>query len=44
MEEKALGDYSEGSYAWILEDPKQFAKPIPAGGTLSIREYTGEIK
>ena len=44
MEEKAFGDYSEGRYAWIMEDPKPFATPIPARGTLSIWEYQGEIK
>jgi hypothetical protein len=44
MEEKAFGDYSEGRYAWILEDPQQFTKPIPARGSLSIWEYAGEIK
>lgn len=42
MEEKAFGDYSEGRYAWILQDPKQFNKPVPARGTLSIREYPDE--
>lgn len=39
MEEKAFGDYSEGRYAWILEDAVQFDNPIPARGTLSIWEY-----
>ena len=42
MEEKAFGDYSEGRYSWILEDHKQFYKPIPARGTLSIWEYPDE--
>ena len=42
MEEKAFGDYSKGRYAWILEDHKQFDKPIPARGTLSIWEYPDE--
>ena len=40
MEEKAFGDYSEGRYAWILEDAVQFDNPIPARGTLSIWEWT----
>jgi len=39
LEEKAFGDYSEGRYAWILEDHLQFNNPIPARGTLSIWEY-----
>jgi len=42
MEEKAFGDYSEGRYAWILEDHQQFKIPIPARGTLSIWEYAEE--
>lgn len=42
MGEKALGDYSEGKYAWILEDYKQFNRPIPDRGTLSIWEYPDE--
>ena len=42
MEEKAFGDYTKGRYAWILEDHKQFNKPIPARGTLSIWEYPDE--
>ncbi len=43
MEERAFGDYSEGRYAWILEDEKQFDNPIPARGTLSIWEYPDSI-
>ncbi len=39
MEERAFGDYSEGRFAWLLEEPVQFDKPIPARGTLSIWEY-----
>jgi len=42
MEEKAFGDYSEGRYAWLLEDHKQFDNPIPARGTLSIWEHPDE--
>ncbi len=43
MEEKAFGDYSEGRYAWILEDHIKFKNPVPARGTLSIWEYPGDI-
>lgn len=43
MEQKAFEDYSEGRYAWILEDNKQFNKSIPARGSLSIWEYSGEM-
>ncbi len=39
MEEKAFGDYTEGRYAWLLEDFMQFEKPIPAKGMLSIWDY-----
>ncbi len=39
MEEKAFGDYSDGRYAWMLEEAEQFDTPIPARGTLSIWEY-----
>jgi activating signal cointegrator 1 len=42
MEEKAFGDYSEGRYAWVLEEAIQFDKPIPARGTLSIWEFPDE--
>ena len=43
MEEKAFGDYSEGRYAWMLEDHMQFDKPVPARGTLNIWEYPDEL-
>ena len=39
MEERAFGDYSEGRYAWLLENAIPFNNPIPARGTLSIWEY-----
>ncbi len=42
MEEKAFGDYSEGRYAWMLEDAVEYSTPIPARGTLSIWEYPDE--
>ncbi len=42
MEQKAFGDYSEGRYAWLLEDHKQFTNAIPARGTLSVWEYPDE--
>ena len=34
MEEKAFGDYSEGRYAWMLEDAVEFTRPIPARGDI----------
>lgn len=39
MEEKAFGDYSEGRFAWILEDAVQFAVAIPARGMFNLWEY-----
>jgi hypothetical protein len=42
MEEKAFGDYADGRYAWILEEPVEYDKPIAARGTLSIWEYPDE--
>ncbi len=31
MEEKAFGDYSEGRYAWVLEDHLQFDNQVIIG-------------
>lgn len=30
--ERALGDYSPGRFAWVLQNPVMFATPIPARG------------
>lgn len=30
--ERALGDYSPGRFAWVLQNPIIFGKPIPARG------------
>ncbi len=30
--EKALGDYSPGRFAWVLQNPEMFDYPIPARG------------
>lgn len=30
--ERILGDYSPGRFAWVLENPVMFDKPIPARG------------
>lgn len=30
--ERALGDWSEGRYGWILKAPERFKQPIPARG------------
>jgi hypothetical protein len=39
-QEKAFGDYNPGRYAWILEDVKTLAVPIPAKGALGLWEWT----
>lgn len=31
-EERSLGDYAPGRWAWILEDPHRFRRPIPFVG------------
>ncbi len=36
LEEKAFGDYTEGRYAWILEEAQEFKKPVPAKGMLTL--------
>ena len=32
MQERALGDYSPGRWAWVLKNPVMFAEPVPARG------------
>lgn len=41
--EIAFGDYSEDRYGWLLSDPVQFDKPIPAKGCLGLWEYKGVL-
>ena len=41
-QERAFGDYSEGRYAWILEDVKPLPEPVPAKGALSLWEWDGQ--
>ncbi|MBA3647806.1 MAG: ASCH domain-containing protein [Chitinophagales bacterium] len=43
IEEKAFGDYTEGRFAWLFTDCKQFLKPIMMRGSLSIWECPLEI-
>ena len=38
--ERAFGDYSPGRWAWVLEDVKPLAVPVPAKGALSLWEWT----
>ncbi len=37
--EYKLGDYTEGRYAWILEDIEELKEPIKEKGKLNIWEY-----
>ena len=39
MEEKAFGDYTDGRFAWILQDSVQFKQPIGARGGLTLWEF-----
>jgi len=43
MEERAFGDYSNGRYVWVLEEPSLFNKPIYMKGTLGLWNYELEI-
>lgn len=38
-EEKAFDDFTEGRYAWILEEPVEFESAIPVKGSLGIWKY-----
>jgi len=39
LEEKAFGDYTKGRYAWVLQNPVAFAKPIYINGSLGLWNY-----
>ena len=41
--EKALGDYSQGRYAWALEEALLFKTPIPYRGALGIWEFPDNL-
>ena len=32
LEEKIVGDYTEGRYGWFLSDAEEFKEPIPQRG------------
>jgi hypothetical protein len=36
LQEKALGDYTPGRWAWRLEDPVRFITPVPVKGAQGI--------
>ena len=31
-QERILGDYSPGRFAWVLKNPVMFSEPVPASG------------
>ena len=43
-QELALGDYSEGRFAWFLGDVEPIVIPIPARGALGLWEWNGSPK
>lgn len=43
LEERAFGDYTNGRYAWVMEEPVQFKNPVFTKGTLGLWEYNGEL-
>ncbi len=40
--ERALGDYSPGRFAWVLQNPEMFDTPIPARGNQGWWTWNGE--
>lgn len=38
-QERAFGDYEDGRWAWVLEDVKPLAVPVPAKGALGLWEW-----
>ena len=41
--ERHLGDYSDGRYAWYLEDVRALEEPIPCRGALSLWKLPPEV-
>jgi len=39
LEERAFGDYSNGRFVWVLEDPEIFSQPIAVKGTLGLWNF-----
>lgn len=42
-QERALGDFSRGRYAWQLANVRRFEKPIPARGEQGLWDWTGPV-
>ena len=41
-QERALGDYSAGRFAWVLKNPVAFSTPVPAKGKQGWWNWDGE--
>jgi hypothetical protein len=39
-QERAFGDYTQGRYAWVLEDIRMLPAPVPAKGAQKLWEWT----
>jgi len=37
--ERSLGDYSDGRFAWVLEDAEWFRNPVPVNGMLGLWDW-----
>ena len=42
--ERVLGDYSPGRFAWVLQNPVMFDKPIPARGKQGWWNWEGDAE
>ena len=42
--ERVLGDYSPGRFAWVLENPVMFDKPVPARGKQGWWNWEGDVE
>jgi len=41
--ERSFGDYTPGRFAWLLDEPRALAEPIPCKGALGLWNYAGEL-
>lgn len=42
-EELVVSPWTNGPYAWVLEDPVEFAQPIPCGGKQKLWTVAGDV-
>lgn len=40
--ERAFGDWSPGRYGWVIKDPLQFSRPLPAKGAQGFWKWGAE--